>query len=191
MLLKKLLIIVFIFLFFIFIYNYYFSYSLKYVKSGDGKNQLVRNMDNKEEVAEMFSEIKSRINRLLKHLKSKYPKNEQFNRLRENFDPENIRETDVHDSGTSYSINKGSELSICVRDKNDEKYSLHELNTIMFVVIHELSHIMSKSYGHNEEFGDNFKLLLQEAISAGIYSNENYSLNNKDYCGIKITSNPL
>lgn len=191
MLIKKISLLILFFLILIFIYNYYISYSLKYIKSSDGKNQLVRNMDNKEEVAEMFSEIKKRISKLLQHLKGKYPKNEQFNRLRENFNPENIRETDINDSGTSYSINKGSELSICVRDKNDENYKLHELNTIMFVVIHELSHIMSKSYGHNEEFGDNFKFLLQESISAGIYSNENYSLNNKDYCGIKITSNPL
>ena len=34
----------------------------------------------------------------------------------------------------------------------------------MFVIIHELSHIMSKSIGHNSEFYDNFKFLLKEAV---------------------------
>lgn len=192
MLITKLVFVLVIFLIFMFVFKIGFdTYSLVYIKSEmDGDFHLVRNMEGKEKAADMISQIKQRIKTLLKHLKSKYPDKESIERLVDNFNPDAIKETDITDSGTSYSINKGSEMSLCIRDKNDKDYKIHELNLIMFVVLHELAHIMSKSYGHNEEFGDNFVFLLEEANQAGVYSNEDYSSSNRDYCGIKITSNP-
>lgn len=181
-----LLLILFIFTLLYFIKNNILQYPLINVN-----NSLVRDMEDKEAAADLMNKIKQNIKALLSHLKSKYPDKTDIHRLVEKFNPENIKETDVSDSGTSYSINKGSELSICLRDKTDPRYKLHKLNTIMFVVIHELSHIMSKSFGHNEEFGDNFEFLLAEANQAGIYNNVDYSSNKENYCGIEITSNPL
>ena len=193
MLIIKLIFVFVVFLIFLYVFKIGFdSYSLEYVKSNmDGNFHLVRKMEGKEEAADLIAQIKGRIKTLIKHLKSKYPEREDVMRLVDNFNPENIKETDITDPGTSYSVNKGSELSLCIRDKNDPKYKIHELNLIMFVVIHELGHIMSKSYGHNEEFGDNFLFLLEEANQAGVYSNEDYESSNRDYCGIKITNNPL
>lgn len=193
MLFIKLLIIFIIFLLFLIFFNYGFDkYPLVYVKSEfDNLEHLVRDMADKKDASDVLARIKINIDKLIDHLKTKYKDNDNIKRLVKKFNDENIRETDMNDSSTSYSINKGSELSICIRDKNDKNFKIHDLNTIMFVVIHELSHIMSKSYGHNEEFGDNFVFLLKESIESGIYQNEDYSLNNKNYCGIKITSNPL
>ena len=34
----------------------------------------------------------------------------------------------------------------------------------MFVALHEITHIMTKSIGHTEEFWRNFKFILQEAV---------------------------
>ena len=42
----------------------------------------------------------------------------------------------------------------------------------MFVAIHELAHIMSKTYGHNDEFRENFIFLLDNASKCGIYDRE-------------------
>ena len=39
-----------------------------------------------------------------------------------------------------------------------------ELNTLVFVGIHELSHIASVTKGHGDEFWDNFKFLLENAV---------------------------
>jgi hypothetical protein len=50
---------------------------------------------------------------------------------------------------------------------------------------------MTKSVGHTEEFWNNFKRLLKEAIDNNLYTKENYSENPKDYCGIKVTDSPL
>ena len=69
--------------------------------------------------------------------------------------------------------------------------TLVDLNTMMFVAIHEMGHIMSKSYGHTEEFWDNFADLLEVGVELGLYKNEDYSTTPKEYCGMDITTNPL
>ena len=66
-----------------------------------------------------------------------------------------------------------------------------DLNTLTFVAIHELSHIMTKSEGHKQEFWQNFKFLLENAKDAGIYEAKDYKNEPQDYCGMKITDNPL
>ena len=42
-------------------------------------------------------------------------------------------------------------------------------NTILFVIIHELAHVMSLSVGHTEEFWSNMKFLLEQAESINLY----------------------
>ena len=63
-------------------------------------------------------------------------------------------------------------------------------NTIMFVIIHELAHIMTTSIGHTKEFWDNMKYLLEEANKLGLYKIIDYSNNNIEYCGMYIKSTP-
>jgi predicted metal-dependent hydrolase len=75
------------------------------------------------------------------------------------------------------------------KKKNDNNNLIDE-NTLMFVAIHELSHVASVSIGHNKEFWDNFKFLLKEAKDAGVYKMVDYSANNQEYCGMTITDNP-
>ena len=50
-------------------------------------------------------------------------------------------------------------------------------NTLMFVALHELSHVASKSIGHTDEFWNNFKFLIKEAETINIYVPENYKKN--------------
>ena len=89
----------------------------------------------------------------------------------------------------AYSVNKGEELSICIREKDTEKFL--DMNIVIFVAIHELSHIMSKSTGHTDEFWDNMKYLLEEGNKVGIYNPVDYSKNPVNYCGMEINSTPL
>ena len=60
----------------------------------------------------------------------------------------------------------------------------------MFVALHELSHIATKSIGHTQEFWNNFKFIIANAKKIGIYTPENYKSAPKMYCGLKITDNP-
>ena len=59
---------------------------------------------------------------------------------------------------------------LCIRQRNDSN-DLVDLNTVTFVAIHELAHLMTKSIGHEPEFWNTFKLLLRIAIDNNIYKN--------------------
>ena len=63
-------------------------------------------------------------------------------------------------------------------------------HTLMFVAIHELSHIATKSVGHKQEFWDNFKFLLENAKECGVHSPVDYKNKPTQYCGMDIKDNP-
>jgi hypothetical protein len=123
-------------------------------------------------------------------MKQKYPNDESVSRMIERFNPDNITEAGKNNQYTSYSVNKGEKIVFCIRQKNDSE-SLVDENTMTFVSIHELAHIMTKSVGHTPEFWDNFKKLLKVAIESNLYTKENYTNNPKEYCGIKVSDSPL
>ena len=122
-------------------------------------------------------------------MKKKLPNDPRIKRLNSNYVPDNICESIEHDKNTSYSVNKGEKVVFCIRSKEDNK--LEDLNTLMFVAIHEMGHLASGSIGHNDEFWANFKFLLEEAINIGLYQKVEYSKQPKDYCGIQITDSPV
>ena len=107
--------------------------------------------------------------------------------MKNNFRPENIKEGIDDPNYTSYSINKGEQIVLCLRTNN----KLMDLNTMMFVVLHELAHVCTESTGHTKEFWDNFKWILEESINIGIYTKQDFKLNNVEYCGMTITDSPL
>ena len=85
--------------------------------------------------------------------------------------------------------NKGEKIAFCLTKKKEGK-KLIDLNTLTFVAIHELSHLMTKSIGHKLDFWQNFKFLLENAKEANIYLPEDYKKKPKQYCGMDITDNP-
>ena len=64
---------------------------------------------------------------------------------------------------------------------------------MMFVAIHELGHLMTKSIGHTPEFWDNMKFLLEQAIQkdVNVYVKQDFASNPEQYCGMTITDSPL
>jgi predicted metal-dependent hydrolase len=79
-----------------------------------------------------------------------------------------------------------------LRDKtNAPQYPLVDKNTVMFVMLHEMSHLMTETIGHTQEFWTNFKRMLHDAVQLGIYQNENYAQRPKAYCGMTITDSPI
>jgi hypothetical protein len=106
------------------------------------------------------------------------------------FNPDNMCENDVHSDSTSYSENKGDRIVICLRSK-EKPYPLADENTIMFVVLHEMAHLMTTTIGHTPEFWANFKRILNDGVGAGIYQAVNYSRSPVSYCGMTITDSPV
>jgi hypothetical protein len=100
-----------------------------------------------------------------------------------------IYETDPNSNYTSYSVNKGDELAFCLRCK--ETHKLHDINTLMYVGIHEISHIACPEIGHGDLFKEIFKHFCLEAINIGVYRDEDYSVNPIKYCGMNLNSSIL
>jgi hypothetical protein len=178
-------------------FSYYnSSHVLKYVKSTfDNKFHLVRDLPGETELeaANMLAEIKSRLSKIVEHLRNKYKEDTDVKLLLKNFNTDNILETDINDDDTSYSINKGEEISLCLRNKNMKDHPIHDINTLMFVSLHELSHLMTPAQydSHGKEFTENFVIILKEASEIGIYTPVDYASSPVDFCGIKIYSSPL
>jgi len=162
-----------------------------YVKSSvDNNEYLVRNLENKEEAANILANIREKLEKLCALMKEKYPNDESVIRMNQRFNSDNITESGKNNQYTSYSVNKGEKIVFCIRQK-DENETLVDENTITFVAIHELAHIMTKSVGHTPEFWENFKRLLKVAIANNLYTKEDYASNPKEYCGIKVSDSPL
>lgn len=164
---------------------------LTYVTSPiDGRQYLVRNRKDKIAAANLLAEIRQRLIKLTDFLKTNYISDDKVSRLVSKFDPDAVSESIPNTSYTSYSVNKGEKIVFCLRAK-DEKAELVDINTMMFVAIHELAHIMTTSVGHTEEFWSNMRYLLKKAIKVGVYEVHDYKTNPVKYCGIKITQSPL
>jgi hypothetical protein len=146
----------------------------------------------KKEAAELLAELNNIVRKFLDELKRQFPQDQRVQRLVRKYPgTEDILEGNpVNDSNsTAYSVAKGEKLVICLRSKDDKK--LLDKNVIMFVILHELSHIMSETYGHNAEFNENFKFLLKQAMKSGIYKYINFSVTPKKYCGMMITNSVI
>ena len=159
---------------------------VEYVRSStDNREYLVRNLSDKQQAANLLASITKDLQKLVSHMMAKFPDNEHVLLLYDNFNPDAISEGSVDSGYTSYSVNKGEKIIICIRQKDG---AFVEKNTIMYVAVHELGHLMTKEIGHTDTFWENFKYLLNEAMEIGLYKKTDYAADPKDYCGIKITN---
>ena len=180
------IILIIVFSYLLYQYHYY-SKIETIVSTIDNRNYEVQIKNDAQEAADLIAKIREKLVLLVKHLIKSYPNEDRTEQMKTNFNPDNIKEGVDDPNYTSYSINKGEQIVLCLRTNN----KLTDLNTMMFVVLHELSHICTKSIGHTTEFWDNFKWILEESINIGVYKKQEFKLNNVDYCGIKITDSPL
>lgn len=175
----------------LYIFLHFQDFNLIFVKSKkDQKYHLVRNMPDRQSAADRMAEIKSRLVKLVNYIKEKFPNDPRSERLVDRFDIDSIQETRIDSTHTSFSIDKGEEIHLCLRDKSED-LNIHKLNTLMFVALHELAHVASEKQGHGEEFKTNFVWILKNATQIGIYQSVDYSQNNEKFCGEVINSNPL
>ena len=157
----------------------------------DGKKYHVRDQgtdNNKKEAANHLASISVKVKLLIDYMvKNNLPDNISANRLQTRWKDCKFRETSKHEDTAAYTVNKSDEMRICIRDRND---GILNINTSTFVVLHELAHMMSVSYGHNDEFKSSFNYLVHLASALGIYKPEDFDSNPVDYCGVEINTSP-
>ena len=185
------LLIIFILIIAIKIYMDSDSFNLRCIISDvNGNKYCVRDRSKLELAANRLATINNKMNDLVAHVGKKYSDQENVNRLVNGYNPKKIYETLPTSEYTAYSENKGEKLAFCLDTEKDSKGRLIDINTLMYVALHELSHVATKSIGHTTEFWDNFKFLISEAKAIGVYNPVDYKKEPARYCGMNITDNP-
>ena len=161
------------------------------ISTVDGDKYCVRERNNLQAASDLLARITVKMKELVEYVGKKYPDKPNVKRLVKKFNPKKIVETLPTSEYTAYSENKGQKIAFCLNKKKEDNNNLIDENTLMFVAIHEMSHVASETIGHNTEFWDNFKFLLNEANNAGIYTPIDYGKNKQEYCGMTISDNPL
>lgn len=167
-------------------------FEMSYVKSTvDQNSYLVRNLPDKLEAANRLAEVRSRVLRLMKHFKQSNTDNQIALDILKNFDadPTRFSESTPDSSYTSFTLNKGEKIHVCLRQKNSSQ-DLVDVNVLTFVTLHEVGHIGTREIGHTPLFWNNFAWILKQAEEIGIYEFQNFAEQPVPYCGISITDQP-
>lgn len=157
----------------------------------DGQNYLVRNLHDKQEAADRLARTRAKLLRLMTTFKQTEADKPFVKFLLGNFDadPSRFSESAPDASYTSYSVNKGEHVHMCLRQRNEREELVNE-NVITFVALHELAHCGTTEVGHTPLFWNNFAWVLKKAEEIQIYEFTDFSAHPVEYCGIRITDQP-
>jgi hypothetical protein len=164
------------------------------MKGPDGHEYDMQNLPDKANAVKLMSDIRGRLVKLYTHYKETpgLDQDPPVGRFLARFSPDVFIENEMSSPDTSYSENKGQKIVVCLRDKKKPpQYPLVETNTVMFVMLHEMAHLMTETIGHTQEFWSNFKRILGDAVQVGIYEPVNYAHQPTPYCGMMITDSPI
>ena len=168
------------------------KYPMALTKSSvDGENYFVRNMPDRQEAADRLARVRAKILRLRKYLGQTHKAKPFVSQMLDNFDCSAGRfsESTPDAQYTSYSVNKGEKVFMCLRQRNAREELVTE-NVILFVALHEMSHVGTVSIGHTPEFWNNFAWLLKEAEHVKVYEYTDFAAHPVEYCGVHITDSP-
>ena len=82
----------------------------------------------------------------------------------------------LYKGNKSYTINK-EKIFLCLFDEQNKYYNTQFL---MYVLLHEISHVLCDEIGHTKKFNEIFEELLIEAVEQGIYDPSTPMIQN--YC---------
>jgi hypothetical protein len=176
----------------LYIYTQRDTLELKCVLSTvDGNKYCVRDRKEVKRAANLLAKITNQCKKLVEFMVEKHPNNDCTKRLKAGFNPQKIMETLPTSEYTAYSENKGEKLAFCLNKTKADNNDLIDEHTLMFVALHELSHVATESIGHKSDFWQNFKFILECAKEMGIHNPEDYKKKPAEYCGMKIRDNPF
>lgn len=162
----------------------------------DGRRYRVQtSYEEFEHAADMFATLHARITRLLQYLQGQQSDDLQrqqiIAQLIARYKPTNLVENSppkTSGGDTSYTLNKGAEIAICLRDRETDQF--HDLEILTFVILHEMTHIAIEEVEHPARFWAAFRYILEEAENGGIYTSPRYADIPQKYCGLMVNYNP-
>jgi hypothetical protein len=162
---------------------------LKVKAKFDGNTYIVRDFPDYQKSAEILAKLHADTVKLIDYINEKYPNSEYTIELNKNYDgnlsemtPKNLENL------TSYTVDKMQIVS-CLREKRPG-HKHHDYNLLLYVFIHELSHMANKnSFGHDHHFENAFVWMLQRADELGILKRIDFEKTPQNFCGLPITTN--
>lgn len=171
----------------------------------DNNMFMVQNRKDSKQAANFLAKLRNNIFAITDYtnqklaLTSKNPKSNEAKRYNE-FKPyilqlsNKIKNVEVREAAknsvtTSYTVNKGEQIVFCIRSKSitsGMKDNIHDFNLVMYVLLHEISHVACPEYDHTPLFKKIFKFLCEEAIEMGIYQKIDFVSMPHEYCGMTI-----
>jgi len=108
--------------------------------------------------------------------------NDILKRVRKNFTLINPKYADIPllVGDSAYTENK-SVITLCLQDPKTHEF--YDMNTLMYVALHELAHVINPKQGHGSEFRKKFQKLLNKGQQLGFYD-PTIPMPRK-YCGVK------
>ena len=169
------------------------AYPLVTIKSTvDNRSYTVRDMPDKQRACDLMASVRKKIEQLYNSMKEKFPDKPQVKQWLNNFqpNPDRFAESTPDAEHTSYSVNKGEKIHLCLRQREGPNETLVDENVMVFVALHEMAHVITPSLGHDPEFWNNFGWLLKQAEALGIYKYQDFKAQPVSYCGLHITDAP-
>lgn len=150
-----------------------------------GKKYRVRNVSGAKHVADRLASLELRLRKFLHEAEKVAPGDHRFKNIRERWNGTLAEISDNKD--VAYSMGKDA-ISLCVRAADG---SLEAENTAMYILLHELAHVATDTYGHKPEFWSNMRFLLEVAEATGAYTYQDFDGGMVSYCGRPLSGSPL
>ena len=193
------LILIFLIMF-ILIYKLKYKSSIISIEAFNKKVFFVNDLNDAQDAANILAKIIIKMEKLIDNIITDYEKGllktaddnkhiQYVKIIKKRLPYVKISENPTDSIYTSYSINKGEELVLCIRDKKNLK--IHPINELLYVAIHEIGHIGCPEVGHTDLFREINIYLLEKAVCYNIYTYIDYMQNNYNYCGMVLTSTIL
>ena len=165
-----------------------------YVYNDNDNIMIVRNLDDKQVAIDTIKKLRFDIINLIDNIiiEEDIQQNEFYNYIyliKNRITSMKMNEADAKNKHTSYTINKGDEMVVCLRSKKNQ--AIHEYNELLYVVIHEVAHIGCPEIGHTKLFKKINQFLLNKAIQYELYRYINYEEEPMEYCGIELNTNVI
>ncbi len=151
----------------------------------NGKDYMVKRAPDSQLMADRLATLEHQLQRLLDGAAQHMPDDPRISAIRRRWDG-TLSEVEAADE-VAFSVDKTS-IHLCLRNSRG---AIEDLNTSMFVLLHELAHVATADYGHSTEFWANMRFLLELAEALGVYRYENYDATAQTFCGHPLGSSPL
>ena len=153
--------------------------------SSSGKLYFVKRGPGQELVADRLELLTRQMHELLDAADAMYPGDARIANVRARWTG-TLSETE-QEGDIAYSLSK-MDVRVCVRSPRG---GLEPINTSMYVLLHEIAHVATDTYGHMPVYWMNFRWFLEVAEKLGFYKYQDFDAVQTTFCGHDLGNNVM